>query len=444
MSAKRYDLVVVGAGSAGAACALAAARYGLRVALLERQRFDKAGARWVNGVPGWCFDAAGLARPAAPEARGAGKHGRFHLVGGYGPRRLVIDDLDSYDVDMRRLVERLQREAATHGVEMIDEATVTAFNRGGVSTTSGELRTDLVVDASGWTGARLLPRQPLAVTDLCAAAQEVRRVSDPAAALAFFHENQAEPGDIICFSGVEGGYSILNLRLEGDEFSILTGSIPSDGRLSGQAMIRRFVREHPFIGERIFGGARVIPLAPANPCLVGGRVALLGDSGCQVFAAHGSGVGAGLVAARMLADAVAQDNSLWAYNVAWQRKLGGLFASSYLFARYSRTLSGADIGEMLESGAMSEASVRATMTQQLPRLGFGDLYGMGRAVTRIPRRLRGLVPVISASAGLQLHYRRYPEKRSDLPRWLAGLRRWLWLGGISRGDLDRHVPPITG
>lgn len=436
-------MVVVGAGSAGAACALAAARYGLRVALLERQSLARAGARWVNGVPGWCFDLAGVPRPKAPEARASDPHGAFHLVGGYGPRRMVIDGLDSYNVDMRLLIERLHRDAAAHGVELIDEATVTGFERHGLSTTRGSFQTEYVVDASGWTGARLLPRQPLTVSDLCAAAQEVRRVQDLAAARRFFEDHQCPLGDTLCFSGVEGGYSILNLRLEGDVISILTGSIPEEGRPSGQGMIRRFVKEHPFVGERLFGGARVIPLGAPNPCLVGERVALLGDSGCQVFAAHGSGVGSGLVAARMLADAVATESSLWSYNVAWQRKYGGLFASSYLFARYSRSLSGRDIGEMLESGAMSEPSVRATMDQQLPKLGARDLLGMGRAAARVPRRLRDLLPVVSASAGLQLHYSRYPSTRKGLPRWLNGLRRWLWLGGVPRDDLTRHAPSMA-
>ncbi|WP_332810211.1 FAD-dependent oxidoreductase [Stenotrophomonas sp.] len=47
-----YDLVVVGASFAGAACALAAAQYGLRVCVLERKA---AG----SGSPGGCRRAGG-------------------------------------------------------------------------------------------------------------------------------------------------------------------------------------------------------------------------------------------------------------------------------------------------------------------------------------------------------------------------------------------------
>ena len=41
MSAPRYDLVVIGAGPAGSAAALCAARAGLRVALVDKARFPR-------------------------------------------------------------------------------------------------------------------------------------------------------------------------------------------------------------------------------------------------------------------------------------------------------------------------------------------------------------------------------------------------------------------
>ena len=51
-----YDLVVVGASFAGAACAIAAAQYGLRVCVLERKRDPGARRRallfYADGGPG--------------------------------------------------------------------------------------------------------------------------------------------------------------------------------------------------------------------------------------------------------------------------------------------------------------------------------------------------------------------------------------------------------
>lgn len=65
----RADLAIVGAGTAGAAVAALGARAGLDVVCLERRALGDAGARWVNGVPAWCFQAAGLDLPADEELR---------------------------------------------------------------------------------------------------------------------------------------------------------------------------------------------------------------------------------------------------------------------------------------------------------------------------------------------------------------------------------------
>ena len=53
-----------------------------------------------------------------------------------------------------------------------------------------------------------------------------------------------------------------------------------------------------------FGGQRAIPLGRPHDTLASDRVALVGDAARQVFSAHGSGIGAGMVAARMLVDAI--------------------------------------------------------------------------------------------------------------------------------------------
>ena len=56
-----------GAGVAGAAAAGMLAEAGFRVALFDARQLDRAGPRWVNGVPAWLFDEARVPRPAAPE-----------------------------------------------------------------------------------------------------------------------------------------------------------------------------------------------------------------------------------------------------------------------------------------------------------------------------------------------------------------------------------------
>src|SRR5690554_2477992 len=105
----QVDVIIVGAGSTGAAAALLCAQRGLSTRCLERAALADAGACWVNGVPASAFDIAGIAPPAAPELRAQGVD--FHLFAGWGPERIVMRGLDLMEVDMRRLVTRLQAEA---------------------------------------------------------------------------------------------------------------------------------------------------------------------------------------------------------------------------------------------------------------------------------------------------------------------------------------------
>ena len=55
-----YDVAIIGLGTAGSALAFQCARVGLRVLGVDARTFDEAGARWVNGVPAWTFDAASV------------------------------------------------------------------------------------------------------------------------------------------------------------------------------------------------------------------------------------------------------------------------------------------------------------------------------------------------------------------------------------------------
>jgi hypothetical protein len=99
----------------------------------------------------------------------------------------------------------------------------------------------------------------------------------------------------------------------------------------------------------------------------------------QVFPAHGSGTGIGMVAARILADAVkgkADPGSLeatWAYQAAFQREYGGLLASYDVFRRLSQSLSEGEVETLLASGLLTENSCRAGLVEEMPRLSPSDL-----------------------------------------------------------------------
>lgn len=417
---------IIGLGTAGSAAAAACARRGLAVVGVERGPLDQAGARWVNGVPRWTFAAGGVSEPIGAELRGA--EAPFHLVAGWGPAKIVARS--ALEVDMRHLVARLQAVAREHGADLRGSVTSDRLVGRTLRTSAGDLVADVWVDASGVSGHQLLGQPDVDRRDLCAAAQEVRELRDPIAAARFRERFGAQDGEPVCFSGVAGGYSIVNVRVDGLEVGLLTGSIPAEGQPGGKALLDRFAAEHSWVGARVFGGARAIPIRRAWEVVGWKDRALIGDSASQVYAAHGSGVGMQLVAAELLAAALAEGRGVWGYNVAWQRAYGGMLAASDLFRRLSSTLSADEIAALMARGALSPESSAQAMEQRPIRLPLGTLIRAAAGLARVPRLGARLLPTLARMRAVEALWAAYPASPEGYPAWaswaerLTGIAPW--------------------
>lgn len=414
------DLVVIGLGSAGALAAALAAERGMKVIGLDSRPLGEAGARWVNGVAGWQFDAAGVERPRPPELRG--ERVPMHLVAGWGPTRSVVRDHELLEVDMRLLVARLQDRARAAGAEL-RQSKALGWSDGVLETEHGPLRPRFLADASGLGGLGILPVARPRPEEICVAAQEVRQVRDRQAAERFFQQHEIPLGETLCFTCVAGGYSIVNLRLDGDEVSLLTGSIPALGKPSGRQLLDRFVSEQPWVGERLFGGARPIPLVAPPGRLGAGQVALLGDAAGQVYGMHGSGVGAGMVAARTLIDALAGGGTPEDYNYQWQRAHGGSLAGAAMFCRFSSSLTPEHTAQMMSSGLMSPGLSRKGLDQRLLFPDLEELPLLTRGLLTSPKVALAMAPMVSRLGALYALYQTFPRDPAKIPAFEARARR---------------------
>ena len=413
---KRCDLVVIGLGTAGAATAARAAARGLSVIGLDARPLDRAGARWVNGIPGWSFREAGFELPQGEELRG--EKTPFHLVAGWGPHRLTLLDHDVLEVDMRLLVARLQGLARDAGAELL-QGKVRGLHDDILETDLGPIQARWVVDASGMGGAGLLQRPRATPPEICVAAQEVRRVRDRQAVAEYFAANDAREGETLCYSAVAGGYSIVSVHWKGDEIALLTGSVPALGLPSGRQLLDRFASEHPWVGDVIFGGTRPIPLRLTHTRLGEGRVALVGDAACQVYAMHGSGIGAGMIAGRMVADVLADGGTPEDYNYRWQRTWGGLLAGACVFARYSAGLRSEHLVELMNSGLMAPAMSTAALDQRSLAPSVGNVLTLLRGVLTSPRLAVELAPMVARIGATYALYAMFPKDPAKIAAFEA-------------------------
>jgi len=438
------DIVVVGCGSAGSAAAWQLARRGLRVAALERRRAEQAGARWRNAVPSWMFYAAGVPLPVQPEHRGGAEP--LTLLSRDGRSRVTLPVGPMTQIDMRLLVARLQRMARQAGAQLLDHTSIVDFSFEAGRPTElvcvrrppeGEarelrIRARLFVDASGMDGA-VRQRVPalarscpdVKADDVCLATQSVHTVADRARAEAFLRNNAVEPPVVLSWIGIDSGFSTLTVGLDSrlQEVDLLTGS--AGPGLDADAIMDDFTRREDWLGRRVLGGRGLIPLRHPYHRLACPGAVLMGDAGCMIYSAHGSGVGFGLIAGRILAEVVGTFDdpgcaeATWAYQSRFQRRHGGTLAAADLFRRDVQRLGGEAVADLMTAGLVSRASALDGLQQRLPGASAGSLLAAARGLLRTPSTTLRLADLPAKMNRVRDLYRRYP-RRPDI----AALGRW--------------------
>ncbi len=445
MREREYDVVVVGAGTAGLAAAYHFARRDLRVALVDARPFATSGARWVNGVPPWMFDAADIPRPRDPELRSEG--GRAALYDRAWRRVQTIAPTPIWSCDMRLLVARLHEMAADAGVEGFERSSVSAITcedqrprhltlHPSASGERGALRLGaaLFVDAGG-VGGGLRRHVPglaavcpdVAAGDLCVAAQRVHRIADVEAARRFLAARGADEHDVLTLGGIDGGFStlVIEFDFESEEVDVLVGTMGDRRQRNPLQLVQSFLGGEAWLGEVLFGGGGTIPLRRPYDQLAVEGCALLGNAGCQVFPAHGSGIGAGMVAARQLADAATAHAdpgsaaAMWGYQARFMRSLGAVHAAYDVFRRMTQSLSSEDAEELLGSGLMVASGAQAALMQHMPLLRCREIFQIAKAALGHPRLAARFAPVVARLPWVHAHYQRYPERGDEvaLARW---------------------------
>ncbi|MBN2498436.1 MAG: FAD-dependent oxidoreductase [Deltaproteobacteria bacterium] len=449
MRARRFDVVVVGAGVAGSAAALLLARAHRRVVLVERRALDEAGARWHNGVFPAVFGQVGLDRPGASECLALEHEWRLVPPGG-APLRASCP---LWQLSMPRLQCRLHAHARRAGVQILEHSQAMSLDvdSGGrsraliVQADAGHeerLEASLLVDASGLAAAlrRMHPQlahqcPDLTPPDLVSAAQKRCSIVDPGGARAFLARHGAEPGQGVTYTGVHGGYSTRMVLVSPDlgAVELLAGCI-ADRQPDGPGMLAALEGENPWIGQTISGGAGLIPIRRPYARLSAPGLILIGDAACMVFPMHGSGVAPALRAARLLADCTRRaddpgcESATWGFSARFQRTVGAVHAAYDVLRRHVQSIDGAEATALLGSGLMHPGLVECALEQRMPDAARLRPDRVFLGALRAPRTAGRSAPVLARMLAAFAAYRLYPH-RSDP----AALRRWSRLGAWVAG-----------
>lgn len=406
------DVAIVGAGIAGCHLAQLLAHGGLRVALIDKRELYAAGPDWINAVPFWMFDDAGLKRPEDKELFDV--NDRFIIRADNGSARLVINELGVADVHMGLLGARLKKLFLAQEAATFYQCTIRECHYLGERLTeiSGELpsnetltfKAPIFVDASGLK-ALLRNSHPrssslwptIARVDTCTAAQRTLEIKDRHGATAFLAKEQAKPGDVISNVGFMGGFSLLRTQIDSNlnHVSILCGVRSVPGYPSASRVVNDFVAQHPWMGSAFIDGRGVIPLNAPYPKLTQPGLALLGDAACQVYAAHGSGIGFGLIAANYLAKAILNSaDKLKGYEPAFHRRYYHRLYFSEHFRRFSQELSPKAVADLITSGMLGASLARQTLMQSEPTMSWRELNNMVNGARKSPRLFVSMLPTL--------------------------------------------------
>lgn len=441
-----FDVVVVGAGTAGANTAYQFARRGRKVLLVERRPADQGGAQWHNGVLDRHFVRAGLEPPSGAE-RGTGGNA-VHLRSRDPRIGPTLRESPTVAADMALLGQRLRKLAAEAGTGIVDEVedfdvdldprtgrmrSLTLRREGG--TTPRTVSARLFVDATGRRG--MLRRHapdlapwcpPLTRDDLCSASDAHHVVADRAGAEEFLRRHGAEPGDAVTYVGISGGYSTCAVTVAEDlgQVGILVGCLANGRYGTGPKMVADACAREPWIGEVIASGTGVIPLRRPYARFTAAGVALVGDAACQVFSAHGSGIGIGLVAGTMLAEGVGlvddpgDPHQLWSrYQAPFQHELGGDLGGYDVLRRATTELGSDGVDALLRSGLMDEETARSGLDQRWATPPPAAAVRSAVTLARNPRLARVMVPSLARAQLFHPHAARYPDRLD-----LDALHRW--------------------
>jgi len=436
---KKFDVIVIGAGTAGCMTAKTLAEAGLEVCLIDRKRREDIGEKVCGDAIGkHHFDELSLEYPRDEELES-----RISGVRIYSPDMKTVykikgERLYGFILNRRLFGQRLLRQAVDAGATLLDsthvmepilkEGFVTGVSARDVKTEGKtQLQAKVVVDASGYTAVlrgKLPPEmgveQDIRGEDVEACYREIREIKE------------SFPDPEFCdiyldLTIAPGGYHWIFPEGE-NKVNVGLGVAMCPGFPKPKNRLYERVLTKPlFKGSRVLtGGAWYDPTRRPLDCMVGNGVMFVGDAACQVNPVHGGGMGpsmmGGKTAAQTIVEALERGDvsreGLWQYNTRYMRVYGAKQAGLDILKLFLLLwVSNDDIDYGMKYQVITEEDVfRVSMGEKL-RLNITEkTRRVFRGVGRLSL-LGGLRDAANLLKKMKALYTNYPASPDGFIEW---------------------------
>jgi digeranylgeranylglycerophospholipid reductase len=435
---KKFDAIIVGAGSAGSIAAYFGAKYGYDICLLDGKSREKIGEKICgDGIGSQIFDFLNIVHPKKGEYLNAIRGAKL-----YPPDTkfcINIEDKKQAGYVIDRLVfgQRLVNDAVDAGVHLLDQthALSPIVNNEqviGVKVKSKTLEeTDLyanvVIDASGFhTQLRKQIDYPLltkkiAPNDYIVCYREILRLKNPIIKnidyISIFMNNERAPGGYIWYFP-RNEYEV-NLG-----FGVSEAYKPKLMEIYQKEVLRPFIGDEPY--TKLTGGSGLVSICKPLWTGVANGIMFAGDAALQVNPVTGGGLISSMQAGYYAINAYKEATKfekydalgLWKYNLLFQKSIGAEFAALDLlrlaiqkfpnevmnFAIQKELISGSEISGITATGELAlpiEAIIRKII----------------RGISQ-PTILLDLNYLRKRMLEIKALYQRYPSSPSNLKNWV--------------------------
>jgi len=438
---ERFDVIVVGAGTAGCMAAKTVAEAGLKVCLIDRKRKEDIGEKVCGDAIGkHHFDNLGLDYPAGDELEREVEGAKIYPPDMNMVYRVKGAGVYAFIINRRLFGQRLLRNALKAGATLLDSVQVLEpiIEKGFVvGVAARNLKTDekirlnskIVVEASGFSAVLRTKLPPELGIDtsvdkkgVAICYREIRKlkeqIEEPTFGEMYFNQEK-----------VPGGYAWIFPEGE-TRVNVGLGVAMIDGFPSPKKQLYNFILNRPMFKAStiITGGGGYVSIRKPLDCQVGNGIILAGDVAFHGNPVHGGGIGpsmiAGVHAAETIIEALEKGDvsqgTLWPYNIRYIQSYGAKQAGLDVFRLFLQGLGDDDLNYGVKYRLITEDDLLKVSMGGEVRLNITEKTRRTFRGLRKLSLLKKLWDAASLMKKVKAWYLNYPSSPKEFGEWKMG------------------------